>query len=183
MSCDPEGCEILADKPRVTASILPGLASLPPHTLGHHYAAFMTRNNISPDSRSEVRFVDDPDLAYVMTRYILIITIIIIIVMTRYRETHDMTHAILGQDTTMVGEVLVKWVEALQFRLPMCAGGAIFGPLRFKPKQRDLYRALLPWALDQGLNAKFLLNVYYEKRWEQDINEFRKEFNISVAPS
>ena len=168
MSCDPEGCEILADKPRVNSDILPDLASLPPKTLGHQYAAFMARNNISPDSRSEVRFVDHPELAYVMTRY---------------RETHDMTHAVLGQNTTMVGEVLVKWVEALQFRLPMCAGGAILGPLRFKPKQRDQYNALLPWALDQGLNAKFLLNVYYEKRWEQDIDEFRKEFNITLASS
>ena len=167
MSSDPEGCQILADRPRVKADILPNLASLPPNTLGHQYAAFMTRNNISPDSRTEVRFVDHPELAYVMTRY---------------RETHDMTHAILGQNTTMVGEVLVKWVEALQFRLPMCAGGAIFGPLRFKPKQRDQYNSLLPWALDQGLNAKFLLNVYYEKRWEQDIDEFRKEFNITLAP-
>ena len=89
----------------------------------------------------------------------------------------------LGQNTTIVGEVLVKWVEALQFRLPMCTGGAIFGPLRFKPKQRDQYNALLPWALDQGLNAKFLLNVYYEKRWEQDIDEFRKEFYITLASS
>ena len=67
MSCDPEGCEILADKPRVNSDILPDLASLPPKTLGHQYAAFMARNNISPDSRSEVRFVDHPELAYVMT--------------------------------------------------------------------------------------------------------------------
>ena len=28
--------------------------------------------------------------------------------------------------------ILVKWVEAQQFRLPMCAGGAIFGPLSWR---------------------------------------------------
>ena len=41
-----------------------------------------------------------------------------------------MTHAVLDMPTNMVGEVLVKWVEAIQTRLPMCIGGAIFGPLR-----------------------------------------------------
>ena len=63
------------------------------------------------------------------------------------RETHDLTHAMLGMPTTMLGEVLVKWVEGLQTRLPMCVGGAILGPIRFKAKQRELYRQVLPWAI------------------------------------
>lgn len=33
-----------------------------------------------------------------------------------------------------VGEVAVKWVEALQTGLPMSIGGAVFGPIRLKPK-------------------------------------------------
>ena len=163
-----EGSRILSEKPRISSDILPGLMELPGNTLGHQYASFMKRNNISPDTRTQVRFVDDSELAYVMTRY---------------RETHDLTHCVLGMNTTMVGEVMVKWVEALQFRLPMCAGGAIFGPLRFKTKQREQYQQLLPWAIQQGTEASFLLNIYYEKRWDQDISEFRREFNISLPSS
>ena len=53
----------------------------------------------------------------------------------------------LGMPTTMLGEVLVKWVEGLQTRLPMCVGGAILGPIRFKAKQRERYRQVLPWAI------------------------------------
>ena len=34
----------------------------------------------------------------------------------RYRETHDLTHAVLGMPTNILGEVLVKWVEAIQTR-------------------------------------------------------------------
>ena len=64
----------------------------------------------------------------------------------------------------------------------MCAGGAIFGPLRFRTRQRAAYAELLPWAVEQGARARFLLNIYYERRWEQDIAEFRKEFNISLPP-
>ena len=163
-----EGKRILSEKPRIKGDILTELTSLPQTSLGYQYSSFMQRNRITPDSRSHVRFVDDAELAYVMTRY---------------RETHDMTHCILGLNTNMVGEVLVKWVEALQFRLPMCAGGAIFGPLRFRASQRDQYQQLLPWALHQGAEAKFLLNIYYEERWEQDISDFRREFNISLPPT
>ena len=88
MLADQEGRAVLLARPRITSSILPELAALPPNTLGYHYQAFMAKQEITPDSRAEVSFVDCPDLAYVMTRY---------------RETHDLTHCILGMPTTMVG--------------------------------------------------------------------------------
>lgn len=77
------------------------------------------QQHVTPDSRMPVRFMDDPELAYVMTRY---------------RECHDLVHTILGMPTNMLGEVSVKWVEALNTGLPMCYGGAIFGAMRLRPK-------------------------------------------------
>ena len=130
---------------------------------------FNIRQNISPDSRTPVRFVDDSDLAYVMTRY---------------REVHDLLHALLDMPTDMVGEVIVKWVEALQFGIPMCAGGAMLGPLRFKTaSQIKRYSAYRPWAIKEGTKSKFILNVYYEQRWEQDIEDLRREMRIDPVPS
>lgn len=73
--------------------------------------------NVSPDDRVAVQYVDDIELAYVMQRY---------------REVHDIFHAVLLMPTTMLGEVSVKWVEALQTRLPMCVSGAIFGASRLR---------------------------------------------------
>jgi len=162
-----EGRSILSAQPRITSSILPSLSLLHPSTIGYQYQAFLVKYNISPDSRAAVTFVDSPELAYVMTRY---------------RETHDLTHCVLALPTTMVGEVAVKWVEALQLGLPMCVAGAIFGPLRFGPKQRKQYRAVLPWAVHTGKTASFLLNVHYENRWSQDMDDFRREFNITQPP-
>lgn len=66
-----------------------------------------------------VRFLDDPDLAYVMSRY---------------RESHDLVHAALNMPTNMLGEVAVKWIEALNIGLPMCWGAAVFGAARLRPK-------------------------------------------------
>lgn len=77
--------------------------------------------NVTPDSRDHVKFIDDIELAYVMQRY---------------REVHDIFHAVLVMPTTMLGEVTVKWVEALQTRLPMCIGGALFGASRLRPRYK-----------------------------------------------
>lgn len=59
--------------------------------------------------------------------------------MQRYREVHDIFHAVLLMPTTMLGEVSVKWVEALQTKLPMCIGGALFGAARLRPRYINLY--------------------------------------------
>jgi ubiquinone biosynthesis protein COQ4 len=163
-----EGRAVLAVRPRITSGQLPALARLPPGSLGHGYQAFLARHNITPDSRAEVQFVDCPDLAYVMTRY---------------RETHDLTHLVLDMPPTMVGEVAVKWVEALQLGLPMAVGGAILGPLRYGARQRRQHRLLLPWAIATGRSMAPLLPVHWEDRWHQDIGDFRREFGIRPAPA
>ena len=54
--------------------------------------------------------------------------------MRRYREVHDLYHTLLGMPTSMLGEVVVKWVEGLQTGLPMCVLGALGGPVRLGPK-------------------------------------------------
>lgn len=46
--------------------------------------------NVTPDTRADVKFVDDEELAYVMQRY---------------REVHDLIHTILGMPTNMLGEL------------------------------------------------------------------------------
>lgn len=46
-------------------------------------------------------------------------------------------------------------------------------------RQRQLYlQHYLPWAIKTGNNAKFLMNIYYEKRWEQSISSLQEELNI-----
>lgn len=168
---DPEGQQILQEKPRINSSIvdLEELSKLPEGTLGHGYIKFLNDNQVTPDSRLAVQFVDDPELAYVMQRY---------------RESHDLFHTVLGMKTNMLGEVAVKWIEGIQTGLPMCVGGAIFGPLRFRPKQRQKYiSTYLPWALRVGRNSKFLMNVYFEKRWEQSLMDLRQELGIEEPPN
>uniref|UniRef100_A0A672IV61 Ubiquinone biosynthesis protein COQ4 homolog, mitochondrial n=1 Tax=Salarias fasciatus TaxID=181472 RepID=A0A672IV61_SALFA len=91
MRDDPEGYAVLTERPRIRLSTLDltKMAALPDGSFGREYLRFLEENNVTPDSRADVRFVDDEELAYVMQRY---------------REVHDLLHTLLGMPTNMLGE-------------------------------------------------------------------------------
>ncbi|XP_046332799.1 ubiquinone biosynthesis protein COQ4 homolog, mitochondrial-like [Haliotis rufescens] len=170
MLADPVGRQILEEEPLITTETIsvPYLKSLPDNTFGKAYWRFLDKNGFSPDARRPVNFVDDRDLMYVMLRY---------------RQLHDLMHTLLGMPPNMLGEVVVKWFEAIQTGLPMCAVGALVGPVRLGPKHRQKYLSIyLPWVLRSANNSKFLMSVYFEKHFEKDLDEFRKELNLEPAP-
>lgn len=145
MKGSEEGTQILLEKPRINTSTIDidALGCLPIDTFGFYYHKFLEDNvsepptnfvfvffcnfivfvwilqKVTPDSRMQVKFINEPELMYVMTRY---------------RECHDLVHTVLGMPTNMLGEVTVKWIEAINIGLPMCYGGAIFGAMRLRPK-------------------------------------------------
>lgn len=170
MSNDEEGRLILRERPRVNTSTvdMDYLKALPDDTFGYAYYRFLADNKLSPDSRLPVQFVDDPELAYVAQRY---------------REAHDLIHTLLEMPINMLGEVTVKWVEAIHTKMPMCSTGALFGAIRLRPKQRrDYVLHNLPWALRVGFNAKNLMCVYYEKHWEVPLLQLQHSLNIEPFP-
>ncbi|XP_035878197.1 ubiquinone biosynthesis protein COQ4 homolog, mitochondrial isoform X2 [Phyllostomus discolor] len=89
MKRDPEGAQILQERPRISLSTLDlgKLQSLPEGSLGREYLRFLDVNRVSPDTRAPTRFVDDEELAYVNQRY---------------REVHDMLHTLLGMPTNIL---------------------------------------------------------------------------------
>lgn len=84
------GLEILKDRPRVTEDTMDSeyLSSLPANTFGHHYYQFMSSNKLSAQ-RAETKFVEDEELAYVMTRY---------------RENHDFLHTLTGMFISLISK-------------------------------------------------------------------------------
>jgi ubiquinone biosynthesis protein COQ4 len=165
---DPEARQILFDKPIINSSTinLNELAKYPEQTFGRKYVDFLNVNNITPDSRKPVHFIEDSELAYVMRRY---------------REIHDFTHCILGMKTNMIGEVTVKIFEAIQLGLPMCWLGGLFGILRLGPKHTQQYLNLnLPWIIKNASKSKPLINVYFEKHFSKPIDQLRDELNLTV---
>ncbi|CAM9661260.1 unnamed protein product [Ectocarpus sp. 12 AP-2014] len=203
MLADPEGREILRARPVINEATvdLAALArrqALPDGTLGKSYSNFMKENNFSPDDRSRVKYVDDPDLAYVMRRY---------------REVDDLWHALTALPATVEGELALKWFELVQTGLPVCALSAVLGPLALPSKEPSsvptttpssndssssgsggggrkqrgsrevLARTFVPWAIRAGRRARRpLVCVWYEKRWEQPLELLRRDLGVEVAP-
>lgn len=170
MLSDATGRRILRERPRITSTSLnlEYLRSLPENTIGRSYITWLDREGVSPDTRVPVKYIDDEELAYIYQRY---------------RECHDFYHAITGLPIIIEGEIAVKVLEFMNIGIPMSGLGALFAPLRLKPAQKErLYNIYYPWAFKNGLNAKPLINVYWEEILTEDIDEFRRKIGILKPP-
>ncbi|KAL2866035.1 ubiquinone biosynthesis protein COQ4 [Aspergillus lucknowensis] len=166
---DRTGRQILRDRPRITSETLqlPYLRSLPENSVGRAYATWLDREGVSPDTRNNVQYIDDPECAYVMQRY---------------RECHDFYHAVTGLPTFVEGELALKAFEFLNTLIPM-TGLSMFASIRLKPAERErLFSLYLPWAVRSGLSSKELINVYWEKILEKDVDELRAELGVEKPP-
>ncbi|CAE6429309.1 unnamed protein product [Rhizoctonia solani] len=207
MLASSEGRALLKDRPRVNTSTVDmvALSKMPVGTWGHTYVTWLDRCGVTPDTREPVHYIDDPELAYVMTRY---------------RECHDFYHAVCGLSVSVPSELALKVFELANFGLPSTALSALSGlsaffpalpspttlayklsrPIRFlnpydkppsEPKrplgrltshQRDRFvREFAPWAFRCGASARPLITVYWEKRWDQPIDDLKRELGIWVS--
>lgn len=136
--------------------------------MGHSYAAFRERYHLSPDGRAKVRYIDDEECAFVMQRY---------------RECHDIYHAVLGLPPSFVeGELALKAFEFVNTGLPMTAL-SLFAVTRLKPKERDrFFRIYLPWALRSACRSKPLINVYWEEELSTNTNVLLTRLGMEKPP-
>jgi ubiquinone biosynthesis protein COQ4 len=169
MLLNPTGRRILRDRPRLTSTSLniPHLRTLPSNTLGYAYAAWLDREGVSPDTRAQVRYIDDEESAYVMQRY---------------RECHDFYHALVGLPVFREGEVALKAFEFANTGLPM-TGLAVFSALTLKKAEwRRFWDVYGPWAFRNGARADDVINVYWEEELETDVEGLRKRLGIEKPP-
>lgn len=170
MLANPTGRRILRDKPKITSQSLSleKLRQLPENSVGRAYAAWLDAEGVTPDTRDPVRYIDDPEEAYVMQRY---------------REIHDFIHAITGLPIIIEGELAVKAFEFANTVLPM-TGLSLAAIVRLKPVERKrFFEVYGPWAMANGLKAEEMLNVYWEEELETDADELRARLGIEMPPN
>lgn len=169
MLADPTGRRILRDRPRITSKTmsLEKLRQLPENTVGHTYASWLDREGVTPDTRDQVRYIDNEEEAYVMQRY---------------RECHDFYHAVTGLPIFVEGEIGLKAFEFANTGLPM-TGLSLGAIVRLKPEERKrMFETYLPWALSNGLKAKDVICVYWEEELETDVEDLRNRLGIERPP-
>ena len=125
MKEDSEGSQILKDMPRVNSTTwnFDDLLTLPENSFGHVYASHMSAQGLNNDDRPLVKYVSNPEHAYILQRY---------------KETHDITHVLLDYGITVSEEIAIKWFEMIQTELPMNALASFVGPLNLILIQRDM---------------------------------------------
>nr|OQO21137.1 Ubiquinone biosynthesis protein coq4, mitochondrial [Rachicladosporium sp. CCFEE 5018] len=169
MLSSPTGRRILRDKPRITSQTmsLEKLRLLPEGTVGRGYAAWLDREGVTPDTRDAVRYIDDPEEAYVMQRY---------------RETHDFIHAITGLPVIIEGELAIKAFEFANTALPM-TGLSLAAIVRLKKAERErFWKVYGPWAMRNGLKSEECICVYWEEELETDAGVLRGRLGIEMPP-
>ncbi|MFO0744365.1 MAG: Coq4 family protein [Myxococcota bacterium] len=108
---DPEAQALLRDKPRMATDALdyPALMRQPADTLGGAYARHLARYHLDPDLLADPAGkwsgagYADPDIAYLHERY---------------RQTHDLWHALTGLGTEGYEEVVLHAFTWGRLRLP-----------------------------------------------------------------
>ncbi|KAI8378681.1 ubiquinone biosynthesis protein Coq4 [Choanephora cucurbitarum] len=139
-----------------------------PGTFGYTYIHWLEDQGVTPDTRCDVKYVDDEELAYVIKRY---------------REIHDFFHTLTGLGVTVEEEIALKWFEWAQTGLPMTMMASLVGPARMSAAERHkLYTDYVPWALQCGSSCTPLMNVYYEEHFHTPLDEFRQQLGIILPP-
>ncbi|CAL5219510.1 g1354 [Coccomyxa viridis] len=168
MKATSSGRDILAERPRITDIVMRHAQTLPSGTFGRAYGDFMAQRGFHADDRPPVRFVDDEELAYVAMRS---------------RETHDLWHVLFHCKTTVLGELALKAVEFVQTGMPMPALSVLGASWRLKPEERSLLLGTyIPWALHAGSRSADLMCLYYERHFEESLEEVRRRWRIQPAP-
>ena len=169
MLASPTGRRILRQRPRLNSKTLdvPRLRALPANSVGRAYVDWLDREGVSPDTRADVRYVDDEECAYVMQRY---------------RECHDFYHAVTGLPIVKEGEVALKAFEFANTLLPMTGLSMLaVGTMKSEERKR-FWSVYLPWALRNGARSKEVINVFWEEELERDVSDLRKELGIEQPP-
>lgn len=169
MLADPTGRRILRDRPNISSKTLSleHLRTLPQNSVGRTYATWLDREGVTPDTRDPVRYIDDPEDAFVMQRY---------------RQCHDFYHALAGLPVFAEGEVALKAFEFANTLLPM-TGLSILAVAKLKPAARQRFWSIYgPWAFKNGLMADNIINIYWEELLEYDVDDLRRDLGIEQPP-
>ena len=170
LAASPEARRLLAARPELRSDQVDydALRRLPEDTLGGAYVRHLDRNGITADYQAApTTFVEDPDMAYLMRRF---------------RQTHDVWHALLGLGIAGHEEVVIHWFSWGQLRLPVSAMIMFFGSLKHVVLERrwGALRHSLREAYELGRDAPPLLGVYWEEQWEDPIAVVRDRYRVRV---
>ncbi len=168
MKSDPVGGRLLDERPELSSEMVDyeALRRLPATTLGGAYVRHLDDNKITADYQAALtRHVEDEEMAYLMRRF---------------RQTHDVWHALLALGITGHEEVVIHAFSWGQLRLPVSALVVTLGSIKHIVLERrwGALRHSLREAYEVGRDAAPLLKVIWEEQWDQPLAEVRERYHV-----
>jgi len=168
MRSTQEGRDLLAARPELSSSAVDydGLRRLDASTLGGAYVRHLDAYGLSADTQAlGTRYVEDEEIAYLMRRF---------------RQTHDVWHALTALGAEPHNEVVIHAFSLGQLHLPVSwmivsLGGIKHGLLegRFGVVAR-----VMPRAYAVGRRARPLMPVWWEKMWADPLAEVQARLGV-----
>ncbi|MFT5679825.1 MAG: ubiquinone biosynthesis protein COQ4 [Myxococcota bacterium] len=169
MRADPEGARLLQERPEIDVPTVEALAVLPEGTLGHAFWHHLASNDILeiPDLGEPVVRWDD------QTEY----------AKTRYRQTHDLRHILLGVGIAGYEEIVLQTFQFAQQPQVLSGGIVLLGGLKHAIIDRKWRRLLtmMPRAWRAGRRAVFLSNVRFESMWHWPLDDVRRVLGLEAV--
>ncbi len=164
----PASQRVLDERPELSSQHVDftRLRALPPTTLGGAYIRHLDGNGITADYQAaRTNYVDDDRMSYLMRRF---------------RQTHDVWHALLDLGITGHEEVIIHAFSWGQLRLPVSAMVIAFGSLKHLVLERrwGALRHSLLEAYRAGVAAVPLLTVIWEDHWTEPLDDVRARYHV-----
>jgi ubiquinone biosynthesis protein COQ4 len=160
--------ELLRERPELCSEQVDyaALRGLPRDTLGFQYVDHLDRHGLAADSQAAAtHHVADPEIAYLMRRF---------------RQTHDVWHALTGLGVAGHEEVILHAFSWGQLRLPVSAMIVVAGTLKHIVLEARFgaLRHGLREAYRSGRDAQPLLAVFWERLWDEPMARVRERYGV-----
>lgn len=104
-------------------------------------------------------------------------------IVQRYREIHDLLHVLHGIPINLYGELALKAREFFLTKMMLSGLSCAFAPIGLsKVQMKYFFKVAVPWAIYSACESVDLMNIFYEKHFEEDIDELRRQWGIVTLP-
>jgi len=166
---DPDGRRLFEEWRTIDSQSLDldALRQLPPGSLGHEYARFLSDNALESDILSRTIHRRGAPVAYLVLRL---------------RQSHDLWHVLTGFGVDVNGETQIQAFTYGNVGIPSSLVIAGLGPLGFRGfcgfrgKRLEVARKnLAAWRL--GVRTRFLVPFPWEDHWQTPLELLRLQLN------
>jgi ubiquinone biosynthesis protein COQ4 len=144
---------------------LESLAEFPIGTLGHAYLTHLQSNDLKPN------FYRMPEVKRLINY-----------LSYRLYSVHDIWHALLGYDSSVIGELEIQGFTVAQLKTPISIyliSGGLYKLLRFNPTESINAFERVNQAFNLGKKASFLLDVRVEGLLGENLETLRDKLQLT----